>query len=326
MLTFEDESAEAALRRLLSSAQALRKTHFDPAVSSAFRLVNAEGDGLPGLIIDCYNDVLVMQINTWGMERLKPLIVEILKELVQPKSIYEKSLSGARHLDGLEDAQGLLFGAPVQEVEIVERGVRFIVSLIDGQKTGFFLDQREMRAQVMRYAAQKRVLNCFSYTGGFALFALKGGATYVESVDTSMPALELAKRNTQLNGFTPSQHALVQEDAFDYLKRSKMDFDLVILDPPAFAKKRSDVDAACKGYKEINRLALKKMPPRSLLVTASCSHFIDDALFQTLLFQSACDAGREVKILARHSQALDHPVSLYHPEGSYLKSLTLYVE
>ncbi len=326
VITFEDEPAEIAVRRLLHEAHALRKAHFHPEISNAFRLINAEGDGLPGLIVDCYSDVVVIQVNTCGMERLKPLIVETIKELIHPKSIYEKSLSGARRLEGLDDSQGLLFGEPVQEVEIVERGVRFIVSIAEGQKTGFFLDQREMRAQVMRFSANKRVLNCFSYTGGFALFALKGGASHVESLDSSASALAIAQRNTQLNGYSSSQHSLVQEDAFAYLKRSSMDFDLVILDPPAFAKKRSDVDAACKGYKEINRLVLEKLPPKTCLLTASCSHYISDELFQNLLFQSAYEAHRRVKILSRHAQALDHPISLYHPEGSYLKSLFLFVE
>lgn len=326
VITFQDEPIDAAVRRLLHEAHALRKAYFHPEISNAYRLVNAEGDGLPGLIVDCYNNVVVIQINTYGMERLKPLIVDTIKELIQPKSIYEKSLSVARRLEGLEDSQGLLYGESIKEVEIVERGVRFIVSVAEGQKTGFFLDQREMRAHVMRFAAGKRVLNCFSYTGAFALFALKGGATSVESVDSSEPALAIAARNTQLNNFSSLQHSLVQEDAFTYLKRSSMDFDLVILDPPAFAKKRADVDAACKGYKEINRLVLEKMPPRSCLLTASCSHYISDELFQNLLFQSAHEAHRRVKILSRHSQALDHPISIYHPEGSYLKSLFLFVE
>ncbi|MBI2743317.1 MAG: class I SAM-dependent rRNA methyltransferase [Chlamydiales bacterium] len=325
VLTFKDEPVDRALERLLQEAYALRRAHMQLGEAAAYRLVNAEGDGLPGLVVDCYGELVVVQINTCGMERLKPLIVQILKEVINPKSIYEKSTSAARRLEGLEDSEGLLYGTPMDEVVIEERGVRFITSASTGQKTGFFLDQREMRTLVMQHAKGRKVLNCFSYTGGFALFALKGGAEYVESVDSSAEALQFAARNTELNGFAAHKHKLIQEDAFNYLKRSAFDFDFVILDPPAFAKKRSDVDAACRGYKEINRQALEKMPAGSLLLTASCSHHISDELFQNLLFQASAEAGRNVKILSRHHQALDHPISIYHPEGSYLKSLLLYL-
>jgi 23S rRNA (cytosine1962-C5)-methyltransferase len=326
VLSFEDQPQEQFVRKLLEEAHALRKAHFNPAISNAFRLVNGEGDGLPGLVIDCYAELVVVQIHTCGMERLKPLIVENLRELLKPRCIYEKSLLPARRLEGLEDVRGVLFGEVVDEVEIVERGVRFIVPVQEGQKTGFFLDQREMRHEVSLHASGKRVLNCFSYTGGFALFALKGGAEYVESIDCSQTALELTKRNTRLNGLPADAHKLVHADVFDYLKTSALNFDFVILDPPAFAKKRSDVDAACAGYKEINRQAMEKMPARSLLLTASCSHYIDDQLFANLIFQAAQAARRNVKILSRHKLALDHPISIYHPEGSYLKSLLLYLE
>jgi 23S rRNA (cytosine1962-C5)-methyltransferase len=324
VLTFREETVESALKRQLKAAWEMRQNLFLPKMTNAYRLINAEGDGLPGLIVDCYADVVVIQIHTCGMEKLKTKIVAELVELLHPKAIYEKSQSAARKQEGLEDTQGLLWGTACPEVEVFERGMRFIVSVIEGQKTGFFLDQREMRRLVQEHAQGRRLLNCFSYTGAFSLFALQGGATHAESVDLSEKALALAQRNSEMNQF--SAHSFVREDVFEYLKKSKMDFDFVILDPPAFVKKRTDLDQACKGYKEINRLVLEKIPAKSLLLTSSCSYYMNEELFQTLLFQAACDAKRQVKILSHHHQALDHPVSLYHPEGAYLKSLFLYIE
>lgn len=323
VLTFIDEPVEKAIRRKIREAKALRSLLNLP---HAYRLVNGEGDGLPGLIVDCYKDVVVLQVHTMGMEKLKSLIVDILREEILPRTIYEKSQSSARRLDSLEDAEGFLWGEEIDLVEIEEHGVRYWVSLKDGQKSGFFLDQREMRKKILLHAKGKRVLNCFSYTGGFALSALQGGAIFAESVDSSKKALELAEKNSKLNGFSNEQHALVCQDLFEYLKRPKLDFDLVILDPPAFIKKRNDLLQGCKGYQEINQRVLEKIPPRSFLFTASCSYYLDEPLFQKLIFQAAYAARRSVQILSRHIQAEDHPISIYHPEGSYLKSLFLYVE
>lgn len=326
VLSFENETVQSILSKRISDSYEMRKQFFDPDTINAYRLVNAEGDGLPGLIVDKYADVLVVQINTCGMEKLRPLILETLIKIISPRSIYEKSVSSARRQEGLSDFQGFIWGEEVPEVQILENGLIFSVSIEKGQKTGLFLDQREMRAMIGNHSAKKRVLNCFSYTGGFSLFALKGGALHVDSVDVCPHASSYAQKNTLLNGFDPDRHEIIQADAFDFLKTSSLEYDLVILDPPAFAKKRADVQSACLGYKEINRRVFEKIPPKSLLFTSSCSYFIDEALFQNLIFQAACEAGRTVKILSRHQHAFDHPISLYHPEGDYLKSLFLYIQ
>lgn len=324
VLSFEERPILQTLTKRFEEALELRKRLL-PKDCTAFRLINAEGDGIPGLVVDLYGKVVVVQATTWGIEKLKESIVGILVKLLSPRSIYEKSQGRAREQEGLQSSEKLLYGEKVSEVEIVENGIKFLVRPEEGQKTGFFLDQREMRALVMRHAQGKKVLNCFSYTGGFSLAALKGGALSATSVDICPDALRLAKRNCALNGFTQERHTSVTGDVFDYLKETSLPFDFVILDPPAFAKKRSDVMNACRGYKEINRLAMQKMPPGSLLLTSSCSHHIDETLFQNLLFQAALEAGRTAKILSHHHNAFDHPLSLYHPEGHYLKSLLLYL-
>ncbi len=318
MLNFTAENPLDTIRQNLKSALDLRNT-FVP--TEARRLINAEGDGLPGLIIDQYGDVLVMQIHTAGMEKLKSFLVDELVKLLHPKAIYQKCTAAARRQEGLEDAKGLLYGTETPEVTIHEHGISYIVSILEGQKTGFFLDQREMRKKILELSQDKKVLNCFAYTGGFSLSALKGGASLVHSVEISEEACKLAERNN----FDPSRHTIFQADAFDFLRTKPLDYDIVILDPPAFAKKRADVVMASKGYREINRVAIQKMPPHSLLLTCSCSSYIDATLFQQLIFQASSDAGRSVRILGRHIQAPDHPVSIYHPEGVYLKSLLLYI-
>ena len=323
VLTFKEECIESAIKERLKEAILLRKAFFDRAHTDAYRLVNAEGDGIPGLIVDLYGEVLVVQITTSGIERLRPFILEQLISLVKPRAIYEKSLSFARKQEGLPLQKGFIYGEPLSSIEIVENGMKFRLCLENAQKTGLFLDQRERRLEVERVSKNRKVLNCFSYTGGFSLFALRGGASHVDSVDSCSEATQLAEYNVALNGF--SRHTTYCEDAFLFLKRSEIDYDLVILDPPAFAKKRADITAACYGYKAINRLVLEKAKVGTLLLTCSCSYYIDAKLFQSLLFQSAQEANREVKILTPHSQAFDHPVSLFHPEGEYLKSFLLYI-
>jgi len=313
MLNFNSDKPHDSIRSHIDAAIALRSP------SSGRRLINAEGDALPGLIVDQYQDVLVIQIHTAGMELLKPIIVEHLIQRLQPKTIYEKSVSPARHLEGLPDIRKLLYGPETPEVTIEENGITYIVQPLDGQKTGFFLDQRAMRQTVHDLAQGRTVLNCFAYTGGFSLAALKGGAKHTTSVEISPDACALATRHNAPN------HTIIQADVFDFLRTKPLNYDLIILDPPAFAKKRADIEMASKGYREINRLAFQKMPPNSLLITSSCSSYIDATLFQQLVFQAAAESGRFVRILGRHSQAPDHPVSIYHPEGDYLKSLILHV-
>ncbi len=326
ILTFEDEPVYDAIEKRLDRAIALRMRLFDREKTNAFRLINAEGDELPGLVADLYDDILVVQINTSGMAALKPMLVELLCKKMHLKGIFEKSISASRRLEGLSDSQAVLFGECPKEVLVKENGIFFLVPIQEGQKTGFFLDQREMRQCVMSHAFGKKVLNCFAYTGGFSLFALHAGASHVTSVDTSATACHIAMENTLLNRFDKERHSVIHGDVFHFLKENPLDFDLIILDPPAFAKKRGDVEQACRGYKEINRTALEKMPSGALLLTCSCSHFVDTILFQNLLFQAALEAKRSVKIIARHLQAKDHPLSLFHPQGDYLKGFLLHVD
>lgn len=326
MVSFDQTPPEEAIVRQLKAAYSLRLQLFEGKETTAYRLVNGEGDLLPGLIIDRYNDVLVVQISTLGMVHMKPLIVEWLVKNLSPASIYEKSLLPSRREEGLNDEQGALFGTvPAGAVEVSENGLRFLVSVLHGQKTGFFLDHREMRQWVREVSKGKRVLNCFSYTGGFSIYAAAGGAIGVDSVDISAPAVQLAEKNMALNGFSSTNHRFIAADVFDFLRNEPLNYDLVILDPPAFAKRQKDQVSACRGYKDINRIALQKMPAGSILLTSSCSYHVDAALFQTVLFQAAVEAGRNVRIIGRHSLAPDHPVNLCHPEGDYLKSLILYV-
>jgi 23S rRNA (cytosine1962-C5)-methyltransferase len=318
LLNFDATDPLDSVRSSIDQAIALRT---ELVRESGRRLINAEGDGLPGLIVDQYSDVLVVQIHTAGMELLKPLVLDHLIQRLNPKTIYEKSLSPARHQEGLSDSQKLLFGPETPEVIIQEHGISYIIQPLKGQKTGFFLDQRAMRKTVLDLAHGKTVLNCFAYTGGFSLAALKGGCSHVTSIEISPDACALTARHC----LDPQRHIIIQADVFDFLRTSSLSYDLVILDPPAFAKKRSDLEMASRGYRDINRLAFQKMPSSSILITSSCSAYMDTPLFQQLIFQAAAETGRSVRILGRHIQALDHPVSIYHPEGDYLKSLVLHV-
>lgn len=318
MLSFGPPPLEA-IEKAIVDAIALRRALFD-ADTTAYRLVNGEGDLLPGLIVDKYADILVIQSATAGMDRLIPFIVTILERELAPAALLEKSVSSSRKEEGLAPKQAVLKGVVDQPVLILENGLKFYVDPLKGQKTGFFLDQREMRAYVGTLK-KKKVLNCFSYTGGFSVYALAGGASSVDSVDISKESLELAKANCVLNGF--SRASIIEADVFDFLRKKELDYDLVILDPPAFAKKAKDVVMACRGYKEINRWAIQKMAPGSTLITCSCSYFVDEKLFQQVVFQAAAEAKKNVRILGKHRQATDHPINLFHPEGSYLKSLIL---
>jgi 23S rRNA (cytosine1962-C5)-methyltransferase len=327
ILSFEKEPVLDILKKQIEQAWRFRCALLDFTKTNCYRLINAEEDGLPGLIVDVYDQVLVMQIHTYGMERLKDKLVDLLVDCLRPKSVYEKSNSSARLQEGLDAKEGWVWGEQIEEVVVRENGIQFVVSITEGQKTGLFLDQREMRKKVGELSANRRVLNCFSYTGGFSLHALKGGAKAVTSVDICAKASSLNERNTLLNGFSLDRHAIVQEDVFDFLKsHSLVDYNLILLDPPAFAKKRQDIPAASKGYKQLNQMVFELCAPNTLILTCSCSYFIDRDLFQHIIFQAASAAKRQVKILSRHVHAFDHPISLYHPEGDYLKSLFLMVE
>jgi len=325
MLSFDQTPAEEAVRDNIARAVALRRALFD-ADTNALRLVNAAGDGLPGLIVDRYDEVLVLQVATLGMERLKPFVLETLSQMVPSRAVYEKSNLPSRHEEGLPDFEGILAGELPPEVRVVENGFPFCVDIVRSQKTGLFLDQREMRRFVLSLASGRRILNCFAYTGGFTVYGLRGGAARVVSVDTSEPALDMARKNVSLNGFLPQAEDFIKDDVFGFLRRHDEVYDLVILDPPAFAKKKTDVRQACRGYKDLNRVALARVAAGGLVLTFSCSHFVDEPLFQTVVFQAALEAGRRVRILQRHRQAFDHPLNIYHPESEYLKGFLLSVD
>lgn len=323
MVSFGSQEPMQNLHHALESAVRLRRELFKDGATTGYRLINGEGDCLPGLVVDRYADVCVIQVSTLGMERLKPFVIDFLKEKLSPRAIYEKSNLPSRKEEGLPDFSGLLDGQDVDQVEILENGLKFIVSIKDGQKTGFFLDHRLMREEIRHLAHNKRVLNCFSYTGGFSVYAAAGGASKVDSVDISEKAGALGEKNAQINGC--AHLTFTTDDVFQYLRKNPLEYDLVILDPPAFAKKQKDIIQACRGYKDINRIAMQKMPPNSLLLTCSCSYYVDESLFQKVVFQASVEAKRTVKIIGRHHLAADHPINLCHPEGDYLKSFLLYI-
>jgi 23S rRNA (cytosine1962-C5)-methyltransferase len=326
MLSFDETPPEEAIKNHLFQAYALRRTLFDLTKTTAYRLVNGEGDLLPGLVVDIYGDVAVLQIATAGIHKLRATIVGWLKEHMALRCIYEKSVIPSRREEGLRDEEGVLFGTLPDDLIVLENGLRFAVDIVEGQKTGFFLDHREMRQCIRGLSAGKRVLNCFGYTGGFSVYAAAGGAVALDTVDISEGAIAGAKRNMELNGFGAGPHKYLQNDVFAFLREASLDYDIVVLDPPAFAKKKKDIVQACRGYKDINRIALQKVPAGTLVLTSSCSYYVDPTLFQTVVFQAAVEAQRQVKILGRHQLAADHPINLCHPEGEYLKSLLLYVE
>ena len=326
VLTWEKEPINREFfARRLSQALALRQNYLS-VTTNAYRLVNGEGDFLPGLIIDRYSDFLVCQFFTAGTDLFKQDIVTALAELVSVKGVFERSEGRVRDEEGLDPSVGVLFGeAPPDAVSIEENGYKFVVDVRRGQKTGFFLDQRDNRALLSKLTQGQSVLNCFAYSGAFSVYAFGGGAKEVISLDSSKPALELAERNLALNGFATAGGNLLKADAFTYLKESDADFDVIILDPPSLAHKRSNVSAATGGYKFLNLHAFKRIKRGGLLLTFSCSQHLPMELFQKVIFGAAVDAGRKASILRQLRHPLDHPVSLHHPEGEYFKGLVLRV-
>ncbi len=300
----------------------------DDTETNAWRLVFAEGDGLPGLILDYYNGLVVFLAQSLGMYKSRQEIALALKLVLGEKllAVYDKSIYSRK--EEMPPEQLFLTGTSVQNpVLISENGYSFIVDYMFGQKTGFFLDQRENRFLVGKYANGKKVLNLFSYTGGFSVYALKNGARSVFSVDSSANAVEMAQKNVVLNCPELSEkHQAVVADVKDYLQEMESDFELIILDPPAFAKHKESRHKAILGYKYLNYSAIKKIANGGLLFTFSCSQLVTPELFESMALSAALDAGRQVKIIHRLSQPADHPVSIFHPEGSYLKGLVLYVE
>lgn len=322
---------ETMLSRALRERVALG-LHREGSDTSCYRLVHGEGDNLPGLIIDWYDGVCVMQAHSAGMFRARLQIAEALKAVYGDslKAVYDKSSGTAPFKAGLDLVDGYIYRRPGfnDDDQIVsEYGHRFIVNWTEGQKTGFFLDQRENRRLVERYAAGRNVLNLFCYTGGFSIYALAGGAVHVDSVDSSRKAMELVGRNVALNGFSASQHTGVCGDAMDFLKTVPADrYDMMIVDPPAFAKHRGALHNALRAYQRLNAAAISRVAPGGLVFTYSCSQVVDKETFALTVFSAAAQTGRSVRILDRLNQPADHPVNIYHPEGEYLKGLLLYVE
>jgi len=322
MLAFEDVAIdEAFFDEKISRALETRK-RFLPSGTNAYRLIHSEGDFLSGLTVDVYGDFLVAEFNTAGIDAWKPVIVKILQKHFPAYSIFERSDSDLRKWEGLKRSVGVLTGKePPEAIEIQEHGLLFGVDIKGGQKTGFFLDQRESREVVRGLSAGKRVLNCFAYTGGFSVYAAKGGAKEVVSVESSEPAVEMGRKNFERNGLSAEQSVWAQTDVFDYLRATKKEFDMIILDPPAFCKNKNQVQDAARGYKDINMQAFKQLPKGGLLFTFSCSSYITPDLFQKIIFGAASDTKRDVRILKKTSHAFDHPINIYHPEGEYLKGL-----
>jgi len=300
--------------------------------TNCFRLVHGEGDGLPGLIIDWYDGVCVMQAHSVGMFRAKTAICEALKSVFGDslKAVYDKSSGTAPFKAGLDLVDGYIYkadGFSDDEQVVLENGNKFLVNWTEGQKTGFFLDQRENRNLVGRYSKGRNVLNLFCYTGGFSIYALNNGAVHVDSVDSSKKAVEMVTRNMALNGFDAGLHEDICADAMDFLRDVPEDkYDLMIVDPPAFAKHRGALGNALRAYQRLNAAAISKVAQGGLVFTFSCSQVVDKEAFALAVFSAAAQTGRSVRILDRLNQPADHAVNIYHPEGEYLKGLLLYVE
>jgi 23S rRNA (cytosine1962-C5)-methyltransferase len=313
------------LAQRLQQAIDLRAQVIPAGATTAMRLVHGESDGLPGLIVDRYNDTLVLQVLTAGMEAKKALLVELLQDLTGCKQIIERSDVDVRELEGLEPTKGLLAGEPINEPLVIEENrLKFRVDLEGGQKTGFFVDQRDNRQLLRQMVQGKSVLNSFCYTGAFSVYAFAGGARSVLSMDSSEPAMSEVQKNLQLNGFGDRDSELMTADVFTALRKfrdSRRSFDVIILDPPKFAPTSAQAEKAARGYKDINLLAFKLLNPGGMLFTFSCSGGVSRDLFQKIVAGAALDAGVDARIVAQLSQAGDHPIALNFPEGQYLKGL-----
>jgi 23S rRNA (cytosine1962-C5)-methyltransferase len=313
--------------KLFKKAIEIRRHLIDPFQINALRLVHGESDGIPGLILDQYDDIYVVQLLTTGTEFWRDILIDIIDTLTHGKAIYERSDSDVRQLEGLNTHIGLLSGQlPELPVIITEYGIKYYINIINGHKTGFYIDQRENRRLIRNFSCGNKVLDCFSYTGGFAINALAGGASSVVLVDTSEIALSLAQKNIELNGFDLNNTQFILQDVFHLLRKFRDRgevFDLVILDPPKFAPTSAQAERAARGYKDINLLAFKLLRPGGYLVTFSCSGGIEEDMFQKIVAGAALDAGADALILDRLHQGIDHPVSLNFPEGAYLKGFII---
>ena len=313
----------------ISQAFAYRRAlgFIDNKDTNVYRLVFAEGDSLPGLVIDIYNDTAVMQCHTIGMYRIREILAEAILEVGAPTliAVYDKSAETLPAKAAAQATNGYLLGEASGSQLVQENGNKFTVDWVHGQKTGFFIDQRENRTLLAHYSQGKSVLNTFCYTGGFSIYSLNAGASLVHSVDSSKKAIELTDKNVELNGVT-DRHASFAVDTFSFLKDNPDTYDIIILDPPAFAKHQNVRHNAVMGYKRLNIEGIKHIKPGGILFTFSCSQVVDRYLFNSTIMAAAIEAGRNIKIMHQLSQPADHPVSIFHPEGEYLKGLVLFVE
>jgi len=323
----DEEIDEAFLRARIRAAVERRAEIQRRADTNALRLVHAESDGLPGLVVDQYADTLVVQLLSWSVEAWRETIVKILLEALAPSRIYERSDADVRRLEGLPPVAGWLWGSPLEERLVIrEQGLSFGVDIQQGHKTGFYLDQRPNRLKLRQYAQGARVLDCFSYTGGFTVNAMAGGARSVVAIDASAEALQMAQENVTLNQWSGRDVEVVKADVFQKLREFRdrgLTFDLIVLDPPKFAATQAQVERAARGYKDINLLALKLLRPGGYLFTFSCSGGVSPDLFQKIVAGAALDAGVEAQLQGWMFQGADHPVALNFPEGAYLKGLVV---
>ena len=298
-----------------------------PSDNTTYRLVHGEGDNLPGLIVDCYGKTAVMQAHSVGMHVNRQAVADALKKVMGERieNIYYKSETTLPFKADLRQENGFIVGGSPENTTI-ENGLRFHVDWLKGQKTGFFIDQRENRALLEAYSQGRSVLNMFCYTGGFSVYAMRGGAKLVHSVDSSAKAIELTNRNIEMNFPGDDRHAAFCDDAFKYLETNDQKYDLIILDPPAFAKHRAALRNALKGYTRLNVKGFESIKPGGILFTFSCSQVVTKEHFRNAVFTAAAQAGRKVRILHQLHQPADHPINIYHPEGEYLKGLVLWVE
>lgn len=330
VVSFEKENINANFwKKKIEQAYLLRKELglAESETNNTYRLVHGEGDNLPGLIVDIYDDTAVMQAHSVGMhatrEQLAKSIVEVIPRV---KNVYYKSETTLPYYAPIEKKDMYLIGGQSDSFKAIENGLQFEVDWLKGQKTGFFVDQRDNRSLLEKYAKGKNVLNMFCYTGGFSVYALRGGANLVHSVDSSAIAIELTNENVAKNFLDTNKHQAFAEDAFKFFSEKRAKYDLIILDPPAFAKHRDAVRNALKGYRRLNTKAFQQIKPNGIVFTFSCSQVISKDQFRLAVFSAAAEAKRNVRILHQLSQPADHPINIYHPEGEYLKGLVLFVE
>lgn len=321
----EVEINEEWWRNRVRNAIAAREHLLDSEETNTCRLIFSEADYMPGLIVDKFADYLSVQILTSGIEKIKSVLLDELARVLHPKGIFDRSDASSRSHEGLAESHGTLFGSePPEFVEVRENGIRYMVNIAEGQKSGFYCDQRNNRKILAQYARNKKVLDCFSYSGGFSLNCLKNGAKEVISLDSSALAIQTLNRNIELNGFSETNHRAIQSDVNKQLRQFRQDgekFDIIVLDPPKYAPSRSALDKASRAYKDLNRSAMLLLNEGGLLATFSCSGAVDMDLFKQILAWAALDAGKEVQFIGQFSQPEDHPIRASFPEGEYLKGL-----